>query len=184
MTAIKTKGNDADSLYMLFRLLGTAHSVTELLDDALRELGMSAGAFRLLTQLVDARQPLEPHELDAAAIGADVGRLIDDLERERLVRRTSQSGTGRGVRLVITARGRARQHAAAAHIETVARQLAAALGGVDASAVERALSALRGSGPEVVLQHRYHEQVDSVTQRPYSAVNTQETGSQNASLGV
>src|SRR5919108_2763985 len=128
---------------LVFRLLGTAHTVTELLDGVLHELGLSAATFRLLTELVNAPQPLEPNALDRTAIGADVGQLIDGLERDGLVRRTPPSGAGRTVRIVITARGRARQHAAAAHADAVALQLADALAGVDATAVERALSALR-----------------------------------------
>jgi DNA-binding MarR family transcriptional regulator len=149
MTATDTdRAKEAITLDLVFRLLGTAHAVTELLDGALRELGLSAATLRLLTELVNAPQPLQPSELDRAAIGgggggADVGRLVDGLERDGLVRRTPQSGSGRSVRIVITARGRARQQAAAAHVDAVASQLATTLGGADATALERALSALR-----------------------------------------
>jgi DNA-binding MarR family transcriptional regulator len=146
MTAIDTdRANEAITPDLVFRLLGTAHTVTELLDGALGKLGLSAATLRLLTELVNAPQPLEPTELDRIMIGggAEVGRLVDGIERDGLVRRTPQSGNGRAVRIVITARGRARQHAAAAHVDAVALQLNTALGGVDATAVERALSALR-----------------------------------------
>ncbi len=134
-------------LSFLFRLLGTAHAVTELVDAALREHRLSAATLRLLTALVNAPEPLEPHELHAAAAGsdADVGHLLDGLERDGLIRRTRQATNGRRVRLVVTARGRARQHAAAIKVEALGSQLAEALGGggVDPAAVRRALSALR-----------------------------------------
>ena len=149
MTAIETdeaqEGISPD-LHMLLRLLGTAHSVTELLDAALRDIGVSAASFRLLTELVHAPEPLEPHELRAAAIGPgeDVEPLLETLERDGLVRRTAAATVdGRRMRIVITARGRARQHSAAGQIDTVGVQLWEALAGVDAAAVGRALSALR-----------------------------------------
>ncbi|HVH68279.1 MAG TPA: hypothetical protein VM716_10460 [Gemmatimonadales bacterium] len=148
MTAIDTEKPQerfSPDLYLLFRLLGTAHTVTELLNNALRQVGLSAETLRLLTQLVNAPEPLEPQELDATAVGggAEVGSLLDGLERDGLVRRTPPRGNGRSARVMVTARGRARQHAAAAHVDAIALQLATALSGVDATAVERALAALR-----------------------------------------
>jgi DNA-binding MarR family transcriptional regulator len=150
MTAIEPENAreaTTPDLYFLFRLLGTAHVVTELVDAALREHGLSAATLRLLTALVTAPEPLGQDELEAAAIGsnADVGRLLDGLERDGLVRRTRQATNGRRLRLVVTARGRARQHAAATKVEALGSQLVEALGGggVDPAAVKRALSALR-----------------------------------------
>ena len=150
MTAIEPeKAQEATTpdLYFLFRLLGTAHAVTDLVDAALREHGLSAATLRLLTALVNAPEPLEPHGLQAAAVGsdADVGQLLDRLERDGLIRRTRQATNGRRARLVVTARGRARQHAAATKVETLGWQLVEAMGGdgVDTAAVRRALSALR-----------------------------------------
>jgi DNA-binding MarR family transcriptional regulator len=148
MTAIETdKAPDGITPDLLFRLLGTAHSVTELLDAALRDVGLSALSFRLLSMLVNAPAPLEPHELEAAAFGpaADIEQLVAGLEREGLARRTPAPPTtnGRRVRIVITARGRARQYAAARQIDALGVRLSEALAGVDAAAVARALSALR-----------------------------------------
>jgi DNA-binding MarR family transcriptional regulator len=150
MTAIEPeKAQEATTpdLYFLFRLLGTAHAVTGLVDAALREHGLSAATLRLLTALVTAPEPLGPDELQAGTIGsdADVGPLLDGLERDGLIRRTRQATNGRRVRLVVTARGRARQHAAVSEVEALGSQLGEALGGegVDPAAVGRALSALR-----------------------------------------
>jgi DNA-binding MarR family transcriptional regulator len=150
MTAIETdKAEEAIAPDLLWWLLGTAHSVTELLDAALREVGLSATGFRLLSELVNALEPLEPHELEAAAFGpvADLEPLVDALERDGLVRRTpppaSATANGRAVRILVTARGRARQHAGARHVDALGLRLSEALAGVDRAAVARALSALR-----------------------------------------
>ena len=131
-----TKREDAATPDLLFRLLGTAHAVTERLDGALNELGLSTATFDILTELVSATGPVEWTE-------PGIEQLVEALERDGLIRRMPHASASSSVRVVITARGRARAHAAAQRVGAVRHQFAQAMEHVDCEALERALSALR-----------------------------------------
>lgn len=119
--------------------------VAERLDSTLRPLGLTSATFELLSEMVSATHPLELQELATRlrTPPSGLGPLLDGLERDGFVRRAPQPAPGRSVRVVITARGRARHGAGAELVSVVRRQLAEAMARVDAAAVERALSALR-----------------------------------------
>jgi DNA-binding MarR family transcriptional regulator len=131
--------------HLLFRLLRTAHALTERLDRALHRTGLSLAALDLLTELVNATEPLHARDLatGATADAPAVGALLDGLELHGLVRRVPRRSPAQGVRIVITARGRALQRAGVEQIGTVRQALARAIADVDVIAVERALAALR-----------------------------------------
>ena len=120
---------------LVFQLLGTAHSVTDRLVEALAELGLSPAGLDLLTRLAEAREPLPLHD--------DVRELVVMLERDGLVRSVTNGATRPRVTIALTALGATRQRAGTARLAGAYGQLSRALDDLDGAAVERALSALR-----------------------------------------
>ena len=70
---------------LVFQLLGTAHSVTARLAEALGELGLSPAGLDLLTRLAQARESLW--------VDDDVRELVVMLERDGLVRTVTNNAT-------------------------------------------------------------------------------------------
>jgi hypothetical protein len=124
---------------LVFQLLGTAHSVTDRLSEALAELGLSLAGLDLLTQLAQARETVPLAELG----GDDPRELVVMLERDGLVRSLVDEGAGGRVSFALTSLGAARQRVGAERLDAAQLQVARALSGVDGAALERALSALR-----------------------------------------
>jgi len=120
---------------LVFQLLGTAHSVTDRLVEALAELGLSPAGLDLLTRLAEAREPLPLHD--------DVRELVVMLERDGLVRSVTNRATRPRVTIALTALGATRQRAGTARLAGAYGQFSRALDDLDGAAVERALSALR-----------------------------------------
>ena len=126
---------------LVFQLLGTAHSVTDRLTQALAELGLSPGGLDLLTQLANAGEALPLTDLQGPAGGGDPRDLVVMLERDGLVRRAT--GVRGHVTIALTPLGATRHQAGSERLDAARQQLARALSGVDGAALERALSALR-----------------------------------------
>ena len=120
---------------LVFQLLGTAHSVTDRLAEALAELGLSPAGLDLLTRLALAGEPLPLHD--------DVGELVVMLQRDGLVRSVTNGATRPRVTIALTPLGATRQRAGTERLATAYGRLSRALDALDAAAVERALSALR-----------------------------------------
>jgi DNA-binding MarR family transcriptional regulator len=127
----------------VFQLLGTAHSVTDLLAEALAELGLSPPGLGLLTQLAEAREPVPVAQLRGQAGSGDPRELVVMLERDGLVRSVTNRATHPRVTIALTSLGVTRQRAGIERFDAACRQLASALADLDSAAVERALSALR-----------------------------------------
>jgi len=121
---------------LLFQLLGTAHSVTTRLTEALAELGLSPAALDLLTQLAGAQEPLP--------LDDELRELVLLLERDGLVRTVRQGARG-PVTVGLTPLGATRQRAGSERLDAARRELGRSVDdlNVDGVAVERALSALR-----------------------------------------
>ena len=124
---------------LLFQLLGTAHSVTARLAEALAELGLTPAGLDLLTELAQARAGLPLAEPG----GDDRRDLVVMLERDGLVQSRTDGAAGGRVTIALTSLGAAQQQAGAERLAGASRELARALDGVDGVALERALSALR-----------------------------------------
>ncbi|HEV2751356.1 MAG TPA: hypothetical protein VGV12_12615 [Gemmatimonadales bacterium] len=144
MTIKTDHPQDVSTPELLFHLLGAAHSLSDQVDKALSPLGLSPAALHLLSTLVTASEPPEARALapKVGGLASATELLLDRLEQDGLVRRTSGGG-GRPVRVVITARGRAQHGAALERLSALRLALAQAFGGTDTAAAERALAALR-----------------------------------------
>src|SRR5256886_7197889 len=108
---------------LVFQLLGTAHSVTIRIAEALGELGLSPAGLDLLTRLAPTREPLR---LDDA-----VRELVVMLERDGLVRRVTNRATRPRATITLTPLGATRQRAGAERRAAPYRQPAPALVGAE-----------------------------------------------------
>ena len=146
-TAARTETN------VLFSLLHAAHLLTDSLDEALGEAGLSAATFDVLSELVNAGKPVPPREL-AARVGCTqsyIAKRLSELEADGLVRRLGGPGERRGERVVITSHGEARRRAGAARLDAAQQAVADVVASLDRVAVEHALATLRAlPGPAQV----------------------------------
>jgi DNA-binding MarR family transcriptional regulator len=130
---------------VLFALLGAAHAIEARLEQALGSVGLSSAKHAVLSQLARAGEPLTLSELASrvCCVRSNMTQLVDRLEGEGLVRRIDDSGDRRIVRAAITPLGEEREAAGATQVRQIQSEFAAALGGTDRAALERALAALK-----------------------------------------
>ena len=134
-----------DARNFVWALLGTAHAVEDKLERALGEAGLSSPKFTVLTQLVTAGEPLTLGEIAArlACVRSNVTQLVDRLETEGLVRRVASPDDRRSILAELTPLGRERQAAGAAMASSVHEEFAKAMSGLNITAIEQALIALK-----------------------------------------
>jgi len=113
-----------------FVLLGAAHEVEARLEAALDPVGLSLAKHRLLTQLVEAGEPVPLGCLAdrCSCVRSNMTQLVDRLEGERLVERINDPKDRRSVLASITSEGRARQLEGAERLAAADRELFSDLG--------------------------------------------------------
>lgn len=138
-----------------WRLFLTAHArITEQLESELADAGeIPLTWYDVLVQLTEAGGRLRMQELAHAVLLSKSGltRLVERMERERLVRREECVTDKRGTVAAITARGTAAlQSAAPTHLAGIQRHFARHLGPGEAAAMqsnfERMLAAIESAG--------------------------------------
>ena len=126
-------------------LLQAAHALEGRVEEALSGVGLSSPKLSVLTQLVEAPEPLSLSELALrqCCVRSNMTQLIDRLESDGLVRRIPDPSDRRAVRAELTEEGRARQAQGAELVREVEADLLGRF-----SAGERALLAelLEGLG--------------------------------------
>src|SRR5437879_3272623 len=105
--------------FLVFQLLGTAHSVTDRFSEALGGLGLSLPGLDRLTQLAQAPETLPLAEPE----GEDPRELVVMLERDGLVRRVTDGAEGGRVTIALTPLGAARQRVGAERLDAARQQL-------------------------------------------------------------
>lgn len=107
------------------QLMFIARRWRQVIDTELESYGLSHATWRPLLRLAGSREPLRQHELaDRLQIGhPELVRLIDSLERKRLVVRHEASEDRRVKRLQLTAGGRRLAAQVEAIIEGVDRRI-------------------------------------------------------------
>ncbi|APA98717.1 MarR family winged helix-turn-helix transcriptional regulator [Nocardia seriolae] len=98
---------DPQVVLVAVRLLATGARLTQATESHFARFGLSTGRYRLLAALEDADGELSPSQL-AAVLGvtrATVTGLIAGLEQQGFVCRRASAEDGRGVAVVLTARG-------------------------------------------------------------------------------
>lgn len=138
-------GPAEDERALMFSLVNCGRAVEQSLEAALARAGLSLAKFGALTHLVEAGAPLTLSECaqKMTCVRSNITQLVDRLEAEGLVRRLEDPRDRRVVRAAVTRLGLERQRAGAKEVAKVQAKLLKTLGGVDQSALRRALSAVR-----------------------------------------
>ena len=129
----------------MFSLLGAAHALEDRLEHVLGQVGLSMSKLGVLTQLVEASEPLALSQLAArlSCVRSNMTQLVDRLEADGLVRRVDDPTDRRSVLAAVTRLGEQRQAAGARELAKVREEFTAALPPADRVALERMLAALR-----------------------------------------
>lgn len=95
---------------MAFLMMGAVHQMESHLESALGGIGLSLAKFRVLSQLVEAKEPVPLSSLAerCSCVRSNMTQLIDRLEAERLVERVSDPNDRRSVLAALTPEGRTR----------------------------------------------------------------------------
>jgi DNA-binding MarR family transcriptional regulator len=129
-----------------FLLLRAAHAVEDRLEAALAPVGLSLAKHKLLTQLVEAGEPVPLGCLAdrCSCVRSNMTQLVDRLEGERLVERVNDPKDRRSVLASITAEGRERQREGAERLGATDREMFKDLGAVERETLARLSRRLRG----------------------------------------
>ncbi len=138
-----SRGACADDV--MFSLIQVGQAMAQRLEEALAEVGLSGPKFGALSHLVQVDAPLSLSECAErmTCVRSNITQLMDRLEADGLVRRVEDPQDRRAVRAVVTPLGRERQAAGAKQVEKVKQELAQTLAGIDQSALERVLAAMK-----------------------------------------
>lgn len=125
-------------------LVRVARLLEERLDAALSEVGLSPAKLQVLTQLVEAREPVALSELASrmCCVRSNVTQLIDRMETDGLVRRVDDPADRRAVRAELTAVGRQRQAEGAHRFARLEDELQSRLDDADREALVELLGRL------------------------------------------
>ena len=127
-----------------FALMHAAQAVTDKLEGALNELGLSMAKQSALTQLAKAGEPLTLSDLAArlSCVRSNITQLVDRLEADGLVKRVDDASDRRSVRAELTPVGREKQEAGSKAMESAQAELSKRLSHHEVSALESALGSL------------------------------------------
>jgi len=129
---------------VMFSLLHAAHALEDRIEAALATVDLSMPKLNVLSQLVQAGEPLPLSDLAArmACVRSNITQLVDRLEADGLVKREDDPSDRRSIRATLTPLGRDRQKAGEKQLETVQSAFTNALTDADRAALTRAFSAL------------------------------------------
>lgn len=129
----------------IFSLLQAAHALEGKVEAALEKAGLSSPKFSVLTELVNAREPLPLSDLASrlSCVRSNMTQLVDRLQAEGLVQRVACPNDRRSVKAEITYLGREKQAAGAAEIDRLHEAFGSAVSPEDRDALERMLKALK-----------------------------------------
>ena len=98
---------------LMYALLGAAHRLEDRIEQRLSPVGLSASKLSVLTQLVQADDPLPLSELAArlSCVRSNMTQLVDRLEADGLVRRLDDPADRRSVLAAVTPLGAAERTA-------------------------------------------------------------------------
>jgi DNA-binding MarR family transcriptional regulator len=125
-------------------LLHAAGVLQDRLERACEEAGVTSAKYGPLSVLLQADEPLPLSELAnrLRCVRSNMTQLVDRLETDGLVRRTSDPDDRRVVRAELTPLGRERAVAASRLVSKVQKEFTAALSAADRDAIDRILTVL------------------------------------------
>ena len=129
---------------MAFLMMGAVHQMEAHLESALGGIGLSLAKFRVLSQLVEAREPVPLSSLAerCSCVRSNMTQLVDRLEAEKLVERVSDPSDRRSVLAALTPEGRARHDEGARVLAGVEREVFERLPETDRESLARLVQQL------------------------------------------
>jgi DNA-binding MarR family transcriptional regulator len=131
--------------HFTFSLIHAASAITDRLENALGEVGLSVAKHSALTKLAEAGEPLTLGELAErlSCVRSNITQLVDRLEGDGLVKRVADPSDRRSIRAELTPLGVERQLAGATELARAQREIAEQISAADLIGLESALGALR-----------------------------------------
>lgn len=125
-------------------LIHVAQGITEQLEEAVGEAGLSMAKFSALSALSDAGEPLTLGELAdrLSCVRSNITQLVDRLESDGLVRRVADPSDRRSIRAELTSLGIEKQEAGQAALARTQHEIASRISAADLIGLESALGAL------------------------------------------
>ena len=126
----------------LWQVIGTAHQLEMWLESRLDEVGLSVAKVSVLKVLVEAGDALPLGELAECqgCVRSNMTQLVDRLEADGLVRRVADANDRRIRRASLTPAGREAFEKGRRVMEELEQEVAKALRGSEAAALERTLN--------------------------------------------
>lgn len=126
-------------------LLHAAQMVSDRLEGALSNAGLSMPKHSALSRLAEAGEPLTLSELAArlSCVRSNITQLVDRLEAEGLVRRVDDASDRRSIRAELTELGREKQAAGAQELAKAQSELSDLMSADELASLESALGSLR-----------------------------------------
>ncbi|HEX3556292.1 MAG TPA: MarR family transcriptional regulator [Thermoanaerobaculia bacterium] len=143
--AVQTALYPSETSRVMGVLLQIARVVEKRLEEGLEAVDLSVAKYSALKHLALAGEPLPLSELASrmVCVRSNITQLMGRLEADGLVQRVEDPHDRRCVRAELTPLGRERQAAGARRVRQVQDKMAATLCGLDSTALERALAALK-----------------------------------------
>jgi DNA-binding MarR family transcriptional regulator len=130
---------------MAFLMMGAVHQMEAHFESALGGIGLSLAKFRVLSQLVEAKEPVPLSSLAerCSCVRSNMTQLVDRLEAEKLVERVSDPSDRRSVLAALTPEGRDRHDEGARVLADAEREVFERIPQVDRESLARLVQLLK-----------------------------------------
>ena len=134
----------APKKHFTFSIIEAAGAISEQLETALGDIGLSLAKHSALTQLAEAGEPLTLSDLALrlSCVRSNITQLVDRLEADGLVKRLDDPVDRRSVRAELTKLGLEKQKMGQKEIARTQHALAKRISAADLIGLESALEAL------------------------------------------
>lgn len=139
------KNTDTKREHFTMSLLHAAGAISDRLERALDDVGLSVAKHSALSRLAEAGEPLTLGELaeKLSCVRSNITQLVDRLEADGLVKRVADPADRRSIRAELTPLGVEKQAAGDAALASAQREIAERISAADLIGLESALGALR-----------------------------------------
>jgi MarR family transcriptional regulator for hemolysin len=130
---------------IFFMLLDAGRTQFARLEEALKDVGLSAAKYKVLSQIARSADPVPLRLLaeEQQCVASNVTTLVDRLEADGLVRRVDDPADRRSKRAELTPLGREKAEAGAKVVAEVESAFAESLGPTERLALAKVLGSLR-----------------------------------------
>jgi DNA-binding MarR family transcriptional regulator len=134
----------AESRHFTMSLIHAAQGITQQLEEAVGEAGLSMAKFSAISALAAAGEPLTLGELAdrLSCVRSNITQLVDRLESDGLVRRLADPSDRRSIRAELTALGVEKHAAGQEALGRAQHEIASRISAADLIGLQSALGAL------------------------------------------